>query len=104
MVQALNDALRSALETNPRTLVFGMDVGRLGGVFRVTAGLQEEFGEHRVFDTPISESGIVGLAVGLSIYGYRPVVELQFDGFSYPAFNQIITHVSHYRTQTYGHV
>jgi 2-oxoisovalerate dehydrogenase E1 component beta subunit len=104
MVEALNRALRDALENDPATLIFGQDVGRLGGVFRVTADLQAEYGATRVFDMPIAESGIVGVAVGLAIYGYRPIVELQFDGFSYPAFNQIITHVSRYRTRTYGSI
>src|ERR671927_391671 len=87
--KALNLALRDALAGDPRVLVYGEDVGRLGGVFRITDGLQAEFGARRVFDTPLAEAGIVGLAVGLCIAGWRPVVELQFDGFSYPAFNQV---------------
>ena len=102
MVGALNAALRSALEGDPRTLVFGEDVGRLGGVFRVTDGLQEAFGPDRVFDTPVSEAGIVGAAVGLSLAGWRSIVEMQFDGFSYPALDQIVCHVAKYRYRTKG--
>ncbi len=102
LVQALNTALRDELREDPRTLVFGEDVGRLGGVFRVTDGLQEEFGEGRVFDTPLAESGIVGTAVGLALAGWRPVCEIQFDGFSYPALDQIITNLAKYRGRTRG--
>jgi 2-oxoisovalerate dehydrogenase E1 component beta subunit len=102
MVGALNAALRLALERDPRTLVFGEDVGRLGGVFRVTEGLQEAFGADRVFDTPVAEAGIVGAAVGLSLAGWRSIVEMQFDGFSYPALDQIISHVAKYRYRTKG--
>jgi pyruvate dehydrogenase E1 component beta subunit len=104
MVHALNRALAEAIETDRKVLVFGEDVGQLGGVFRVTDALQQRFGADRVFDTPIAESGIVGMAIGLAINGFRPVVELQFDGFSYPALNQIITHVGRYRTRTHGQV
>ncbi|WP_233515059.1 alpha-ketoacid dehydrogenase subunit beta [Marinitenerispora sediminis] len=101
MQQAINRALAEALAEDPRTLVFGEDVGRLGGVFRVTDGLQRRFGEDRVFDTPLAESGIVGLAVGLAMNGWRPVPELQFDGFAYPAVDQIVNQVArmHYRTR-----
>ena len=102
MVSALNAALRDALQDEPRTLVFGEDVGRLGGVFRVTDGLQEAFGGERVFDTPIAEAGIVGAAVGLALAGWWPVVEMQFDGFSYPALDQVISHVAKYRYRTRG--
>jgi 2-oxoisovalerate dehydrogenase E1 component beta subunit len=102
MVAALNAALRDALERDERTLVFGEDVARLGGVFRVTDGLQDAFGPDRVFDTPVAEAGIVGAAVGLSLAGWRCVVELQFDGFSYPALDQIISHVAKYRYRTRG--
>jgi 2-oxoisovalerate dehydrogenase E1 component beta subunit len=102
MQGALREALRTGLDADERVLVFGEDVGRLGGVFRVTDGLQAEFGERRVFDTPLAEAGIVGLAVGLCIAGWRPVVELQFDGFSYPAFNQVAAQVSRFRTRTRG--
>jgi 2-oxoisovalerate dehydrogenase E1 component beta subunit len=102
MQGALREALRTGLGADERVLVFGEDVGRLGGVFRVTDGLQTEFGERRVFDTPLAEAGIVGLAVGLCIAGWRPIVELQFDGFSYPAFNQVAAQVSRFRTRTRG--
>jgi 2-oxoisovalerate dehydrogenase E1 component beta subunit len=102
MQGALREALRTGLGEDERVLVFGEDVGLLGGVFRVTDGLQAEFGERRVFDTPLAEAGIVGLAVGLCIAGWRPVVELQFDGFSYPAFNQVAAQVSRFRTRTRG--
>ncbi|HXF72392.1 MAG TPA: alpha-ketoacid dehydrogenase subunit beta [Actinomycetota bacterium] len=104
MVGALNAALRDALASDPRTLVLGEDVGRLGGVFRVTDGLQREFGPERVFDTPIAEAGIVGAAVGLCLAGWRPIVEIQFDGFSYPALDQVISHVAKYRYRTRGRV
>ncbi|GIV00985.1 MAG: pyruvate dehydrogenase E1 component subunit beta [Actinomycetota bacterium] len=104
MVAALNAALRDALAEDPRVLVFGEDVGELGGVFRVTQGLQAEFGPERVFDTPISESGIAGMCVGLAIAGWRPVAEMQFDGFSYPALDQVISHVAKYRERTRGRV
>jgi 2-oxoisovalerate dehydrogenase E1 component beta subunit len=104
MAGALNAALRDALKRDPRVLVFGEDVGRMGGVFRVTDGLQEAFGSERVFDTPVAEAGIVGAAVGLSIAGWRSVVELQFDGFSYPALDQIISHLAKYRYRTRGRV
>jgi pyruvate dehydrogenase E1 component beta subunit len=101
---ALNRALRDALDDDPRVLVFGEDVGRSGGVFRVTDGLQASFGDRRVFDTPISEAGIVGAAVGLCFAGWRPVVELQFDAFSYPAFEQIVDHVAKMRMRVRGRV
>jgi 2-oxoisovalerate dehydrogenase E1 component beta subunit len=101
---ALNRALLDAMDEDPRLLVFGEDIGRLGGVFRVTDGLQEKFGEERVFDTPIAEAGIVGAAIGLALTGWRSVVEMQFDGFSYPAFEQIVSHVAKYRNRTRGRV
>ncbi|MGH2637526.1 MAG: alpha-ketoacid dehydrogenase subunit beta [Actinomycetota bacterium] len=104
MVGALNAALREGLANDPRTLVFGEDVGRLGGVFRVTEGLQEEFGPRRVFDTPIAEAGIAGMCVGLAMAGWRPIAEMQFDGFSYPALDQVISHVAKYRARTRGRV
>jgi 2-oxoisovalerate dehydrogenase E1 component beta subunit len=94
MAQAINRALHDAMEADDRVLVFGEDVGRLGGVFRVTDGLQEAFGEQRCYDTPLAESGIVGTAIGLAMYGWRPVPEMQFDGFSYPAFEQIVSHLA----------
>jgi len=98
--KALNEGLRKALENDPKVLIMGEDVGRLGGVFRVTDGLQKDFGEDRVIDTPLAESGIVGTAVGLSIRGFRPVCEIQFDGFVFPAFDQIVSQVAkmHYRS------
>jgi len=102
--RALNEALRDALRSDDRVLVFGEDVGVSGGVFRVTDGLQAEFGETRVFDTPISEAAIVGSAVGLAYAGWRPVIELQFDAFSYPAFEQIVDHVAKMRMRTRGRV
>ena len=104
MVAALNAALRDSLSEDPRTLMFGEDVGELGGVFRVTEGLQAEFGRERVFNTPIAEAGIAGVCVGLAMAGWRPVAEMQFDGFSYPALDQVIGHVAKYRERTRGRV
>jgi 2-oxoisovalerate dehydrogenase E1 component beta subunit len=104
MAQALNAALGDAMAEDPSVLVYGEDVGRLGGVFRVTDGLQERFGADRCFDTPAAESGIVGTAVGMAMYGLRPVVELQFDGFAHPAFDQLVSHVAKYRSRTGGAV
>lgn len=104
MSGALNAALRDALAGDPRVLVFGEDVGELGGVFRVTEGLQRDFGRERVFNTPIAEAGIVGMCVGLAMAGWRPIAELQFDGFSYPALDQVISHVAKYRERTRGRV
>ncbi|HWC70532.1 MAG TPA: alpha-ketoacid dehydrogenase subunit beta [Actinomycetota bacterium] len=104
MVAALNQALRDSLRTDDRVLVFGEDVGRSGGVFRVTEGLQDEFGDRRVFDTPISEAAIAGAAVGLAFAGWRSVVEMQFDAFSYPALEQIVDHVAKMRERTRGRV
>jgi len=104
MVAALNSALRDALAEDPRVLVFGEDVGELGGVFRVTEGLQREFGRERVFNTPVAEAGIAGMCVGLAMAGWRPVAEMQFDGFSYPALDQIVSHVAKYRERTRGRV
>ena len=101
---ALNRALLDAMDEDPRVLVFGEDVGKLGGVFRVTDGLQAKFGEERVFDTPIAEAGIVGAAIGLALTGWTSVVEMQFDGFSYPAFEQIVSHLAKYRMRTRGRV
>lgn len=102
MVEALNKALLDAMSENDRVLVMGEDVGVLGGVFRVTAGLQAKFGAERCFDTPLAESGIVGTAIGLALYGYRPVVEMQFDGFTYPAFEQIVSHLAKFRSRSRG--
>jgi pyruvate dehydrogenase E1 component beta subunit len=98
--KAVNEGLRKAMEADPKVLIMGEDVGRLGGVFRVTDGLQKDFGEDRVIDTPLAESGIIGTAVGLSIRGFRPVCEIQFDGFVFPGFDQIVSQVAkmHYRS------
>lgn len=100
MGKALNAGLHRAMNDDDRVLLMGEDIGKLGGVFRITDGLQEEFGARRVIDTPLAESGIVGTAVGLAYRGFRPVVEIQFDGFVYPAFDQIVCQVAkiHYRT------
>ncbi|GAA2058089.1 pyruvate dehydrogenase E1 component beta subunit [Leifsonia soli] len=101
MQRALNRALDDALAADDRTLVFGEDVGTLGGVFRVTDGLKAKYGADRVFDTTLAESGIMGMAVGLAMAGWRPVPEIQFDGFSYPAVDQIVNQVArmHYRSR-----
>src|SRR5919199_755760 len=101
IAKAINAGLRAAMEKDPKVLVMGEDVGKLGGVFRVTDGLQKDFGEDRVIDTPLAESGIVGTAVGLAMRGFRPVCEIQFDGFVYPAYDQIVSQVAklHYRSQ-----
>ncbi|MEV3959987.1 alpha-ketoacid dehydrogenase subunit beta [Nocardia sp. NPDC050193] len=98
---ALNAGLRSALEEDPKVVLMGEDIGRLGGVFRVTDALQKDFGDRRVIDTPLAESGIIGTAFGMALRGYRPVCEIQFDGFVYPAFDQIVSQVAkiHYRTR-----
>ncbi|GAA3449127.1 alpha-ketoacid dehydrogenase subunit beta [Dactylosporangium matsuzakiense] len=100
MGKALNTGLRRAMEHDDKVLIMGEDVGKLGGVFRITDGLQKDFGEDRVIDTPLAESGIIGTAVGLAIRGYRPVCEIQFDGFVYPAYDQIVSQVAkiHYRS------
>lgn len=102
IVQAINQALEIEMENDPTVVVYGEDVGLEGGVFRVTAGLQKKFGKDRVFDTPLAESAIVGTAVGMAINGLKPVVELQFMGFSYPTFNQIISHVARMRNRSRG--
>ena len=104
MAQALNTALHDAMEADDRVVMFGEDVGRLGGVFRITDKLQERFGDKRCFDTPLAESGIVGSAIGMALYGYRPVVEMQFDGFTYPAFEQIVSHLAKMRNRSRGTV
>ncbi|MCO1658633.1 alpha-ketoacid dehydrogenase subunit beta [Pseudonocardia humida] len=104
MAQAINDALRDAMDADGTVVVFGEDVGPLGGVFRVTDGLTRDFGEQRCFDTPLAESGIVGLAVGMAINGLRPVVEMQFDAFAYPAFEQVVSHVAKFANRTRGRV
>jgi pyruvate dehydrogenase E1 component beta subunit len=102
MAQALNRALRDSMAQDESVLVFGEDVGPLGGVFRITDGLTAEFGEQRCFDTPLAEAGIMGFAVGLAMNGMRPVVEMQFDAFAYPAFEQVVSHVAKLRNRTRG--
>ncbi len=104
LAKALNEGLRKALDRDPKVLIMGEDVGKLGGVFRVTDGLQKDFGESRVIDTPLAESGIVGTAIGLALRGYRPVCEIQFDGFVFPAANQIISQLAKMRLRSLGHV
>jgi pyruvate dehydrogenase E1 component beta subunit len=104
MARALNRALADALAADDRVLVFGEDVGTLGGVFRVTDGLAASFGESRVFDTPLAEAGIVGTAIGMAMNGLRPVVEMQFDAFAYPAFQQITSHLAKLRNRTRGRI
>ncbi|MDQ3600743.1 MAG: alpha-ketoacid dehydrogenase subunit beta [Actinomycetota bacterium] len=101
MVKALNTGLRAAMEADDKVVVMGEDVGKLGGVFRVTDGLQKDFGEQRVLDTPLAESGIIGTAVGLALRGFRPVCEIQFDGFVFPGFDQIVSQLAklHFRSQ-----
>ncbi|GAA3139182.1 pyruvate dehydrogenase E1 component beta subunit [Kribbella aluminosa] len=104
MAQALNQALRDAMTADETVVMFGEDVGALGGVFRITDGLTAEFGEQRCFDTPLAEAGIVGMAVGMAMNGMRPVVEMQFDAFGYPAFEQVVSHVAKMRNRTRGKV
>ena len=102
MVEALNMALKQEMKRDTSVIILGEDVGVDGGVFRVTQGLIEIFGEERVIDTPLAEAGIIGTSVGLSIYGLKPVAEIQFDGFIYPGFNQIISHAARMRTRSRG--
>ena len=104
IAKALNAALRKAMEDDPKVLVQGEDVGKLGGVFRITEHLQKDFGEDRVMDTPLAESGIMGTAIGLALRGYRPVVEIQFDGFVYPAFDQIVAQLAKLHQRSSGTV
>jgi pyruvate dehydrogenase E1 component beta subunit len=102
--RAMNEGLRRAMEDDPKVLIMGEDVGKLGGVFRVTDGLQKDFGEARVIDTPLAESGIVGTAIGLALRGYRPICEIQFDGFVFPAFDQIVSQLAKMRLRSLGHL
>ena len=102
VIQAVNDALRLEMRRDPSVLVLGEDVGAFGGVFRATAGLQAEFGADRVIDTPLAEGGIIGAAVGMALYGMRPVPEIQFADFIYPAFDQIVNEVAKYRYRSGG--
>ena len=104
LAKGITMGLRKAMENDPKVLVMGEDVGKLGGVFRVTDGLQKDFGEDRVIDTPLAESGIVGTAIGLALRGYRPVCEIQFDGFVYPAFDQIVSQLAKMRARALGKV
>ena len=102
LLSSINSALALALEEDERVVVYGQDVGVNGGVFQVTAGLQQRFGKRRCFDTPLAESGIVGAGIGMAMAGLRPVVEIQFSGFVWPAFNQIVNHVARMRNRTRG--
>ncbi len=104
MVQAINRALHDAMASDDRVLVFGEDVAKLGGVFRVTEGLSETFGAQRCFDTPLAESAIIGIAIGMAVRGLVPVPEIQFDGFSYPAFDQMVSHLAKYHMRTHGDI
>ena len=104
LAKGLNMGLRKAMEADDKVLIMGEDVGKLGGVFRITDGLQKDFGEDRVIDSPLAESGIVGTAVGMAMRGYRPVVEIQFDGFVYPAYDQIVCQVAKIRFRSKGRV
>ncbi|MFZ3578425.1 alpha-ketoacid dehydrogenase subunit beta [Virgibacillus sp. DJP39] len=103
LIQAVNDGLKVMLKEDVNTLILGEDIGKNGGVFRATVDLQEQFGEKRVIDTPLSEAGFMGAAVGMALNGLRPIVEIQFLGFIYPAFEQIATHVTRTRSRTMGH-
>lgn len=102
LAKGLNAGLRKAMEDDPKVVLMGEDVGKLGGVFRITEGLEKDFGEDRVIDTPLAESGIVGTAIGMALRGYRPVVEIQFDGFIYPAFDQIVSQLSKMHSRSLG--
>lgn len=104
IAKAINEGLRKALGQDEKTLLMGEDIGALGGVYRVTDGLQQEFGEDRVVDSPLAEAGIIGTSIGLAMRGYRPVCEIQFDGFVFPGFNQITTQLSKYHARTSGAV
>ena len=102
VVEALNQALRQAMARDDRVIVLGEDVGKNGGVFRVTQGLLDQFGENRVIDTPLSESAIIGASIGLAVYGLRPVPELQFEGFAFGAMEQLVAHASRIRNRSRG--
>ncbi|WP_270888762.1 alpha-ketoacid dehydrogenase subunit beta [Pedococcus sp. 5OH_020] len=104
IAKGVNNGLRAAMERDPKVVLMGEDIGKLGGVFRVTDGLQKDFGEDRVIDTPLAEAGIVGTAIGMALRGYRPVVEIQFDGFIYPAFDHIVSQVAKMRARSLGKV
>jgi len=102
--KSITNGLRKAMEADPKVVLIGEDIGKLGGVFRITEGLQKDFGEDRVIDSPLAESGIVGTAVGMALRGYRPVCEIQFDGFVYPAFDQIVSQVAKMHARSLGTV
>jgi 2-oxoisovalerate dehydrogenase E1 component beta subunit len=102
--KAINAGLRRALESDPKVILMGEDIGKLGGVFRITDSLQKDFGDDRVIDTPLAESGIIGTAIGLAMRGYRPVCEIQFDGFVYPAYDQIVSQVAKFHFRSRGRV
>ena len=104
LAKGITSGLRAAMEKDPKVVLMGEDIGKLGGVFRVTEGLQKDFGEDRVIDTPLAEAGILGTAIGMALRGYRPVVEIQFDGFVYPAFDHIVSQVAKLRARSLGHV
>jgi pyruvate dehydrogenase E1 component beta subunit len=102
IIQAVNDALRLQMRTDPKMVVLGEDVGKFGGVFRATSGLHEEFGAERVIDTPLAEAGIIGTAIGMALYGLRPVPEIQFGDFIFPAFDQIVNELAKFRYRSGG--
>ena len=104
LAKGITSGLRAAMEADPKVVLMGEDIGKLGGVFRVTEGLQKDFGEDRVIDTPLAEAGIMGTAIGMALRGYRPVVEIQFDGFVYPAFDHIVSQVAKLRARSLGTV
>ena len=102
MIQAVNDALKHEMRRDDRVVVLGEDVGKFGGVFRATSGLFDEFGSDRVIDTPLAEAGIIGTAIGMALYGLRPVPEIQFADFIYPAYDQIVSELAKYRYRSGG--
>src|SRR5690349_17371241 len=102
--KGLNMGLRKAMEDDAKVVIMGEDVGKLGGVFRITDGLQKDFGEDRVIDTPLAEAGIIGTAIGLALRGYRPVCEIQFDGFVFPGYDQIVSQLAKMRARALGKV
>ncbi len=104
IAKGITNGLRQAMEKDPKVILMGEDIGKLGGVFRVTEGLQKDFGEERVMDTPLAEAGIVGTAIGMALRGYRPVIEIQFDGFVYPAFDHIVSQVAKMRSRSLGKI
>jgi pyruvate dehydrogenase E1 component beta subunit len=101
-VQAINNALKKAMREDDKIVIFGEDVGNVGGVFRATKGLQKEFGSTRCFDAPIAEASLMGIALGMAVNGLRPVLEIQFQGFIYPAFQQLMAHIARFRNRSRG--